>query len=127
MLSDDEAAILVGDVSGKGVAAALLMAHLQATLRARLPLEKDLAQLAGELDREIHATTPPKLPISQRSFFAKGGLRLWWQDRIDDPRIRAHVKEALARVEGRASHGRAGVAEGEAERRGSIRREEPME
>jgi sigma-B regulation protein RsbU (phosphoserine phosphatase) len=57
-LSADQAAVLVGDVSGKGVPAALLMANLQATLRARLPLERDLARLASELDREIDASTP---------------------------------------------------------------------
>jgi sigma-B regulation protein RsbU (phosphoserine phosphatase) len=57
-LSDEEAAILVGDVSGKGVPAALLMANLQATLRARLPLERDLARLADTLDRELEARAP---------------------------------------------------------------------
>jgi serine phosphatase RsbU (regulator of sigma subunit) len=56
-LPDGEAALLVGDVSGKGVAAALLMANLQATLRARLPLERDLRALADELDHEIAAST----------------------------------------------------------------------
>jgi serine phosphatase RsbU (regulator of sigma subunit) len=59
-LSADQAALLVGDVSGKGVPAALLMANLQATLRARLPLTGDLARLAAELDREIDASTPPE-------------------------------------------------------------------
>jgi sigma-B regulation protein RsbU (phosphoserine phosphatase) len=34
------------------------MANLQATLRARLPLEEGLATLAADLDREIAATTP---------------------------------------------------------------------
>jgi len=57
-LSAEEAALLVGDVSGKGVPAALLMANLQATLRARLPLERDLAQLADRLDRELERNTP---------------------------------------------------------------------
>lgn len=56
-LPSGEAALLVGDVSGKGVAAALLMANLQATLRARLPLERDLQALADDLDHEIAATT----------------------------------------------------------------------
>ena len=42
-LSDSETAVLVGDVSGKGVGAALLMASVQATIRARLSLERDLA------------------------------------------------------------------------------------
>jgi sigma-B regulation protein RsbU (phosphoserine phosphatase) len=56
-LPGGEAALLVGDVSGKGVAAALLMANLQATLRARLPLERNLSTLAEDLDNEIGATT----------------------------------------------------------------------
>ncbi len=46
-------ALLIGDVSGKGLPAALLMANLQAVIQARLPLESDLAKLADELDREI--------------------------------------------------------------------------
>jgi serine phosphatase RsbU (regulator of sigma subunit) len=55
-LPGGEAALLVGDVSGKGVAAALLMANVQATLRARLPLERDLTALAARLDDEIADT-----------------------------------------------------------------------
>jgi sigma-B regulation protein RsbU (phosphoserine phosphatase) len=57
-LSESEVAILVGDVSGKGVPAALLMASLQATIRARLGLERDLARLADALDREMGSDEP---------------------------------------------------------------------
>jgi sigma-B regulation protein RsbU (phosphoserine phosphatase) len=57
-LSGDRLALLVGDVSGKGVSAALLMANAQATLRARLPLETDLAALADAFDRELDRNTP---------------------------------------------------------------------
>jgi serine phosphatase RsbU (regulator of sigma subunit) len=57
-LPDGRLALLVGDVSGKGVSAALLMANAQATLRARLPLESDLAKLADEFDRELDRNTP---------------------------------------------------------------------
>ena len=57
-LPDGRLALLVGDVSGKGVSAALLMANVQATLSARMPLETDLARLADGLDREVDATTP---------------------------------------------------------------------
>jgi HAMP domain-containing protein len=57
-LADSGVALLMGDVSGKGVPAALLMANLQATLQARLPLEHDLAAFAGRLDREVEASTP---------------------------------------------------------------------
>jgi sigma-B regulation protein RsbU (phosphoserine phosphatase) len=59
-LPDGAVALLVGDVSGKGIGAALLMANLQATLRARLPLEPDLSRLAESLDREIEGNTPPE-------------------------------------------------------------------
>jgi sigma-B regulation protein RsbU (phosphoserine phosphatase) len=48
----------VGDVSGKGVGAALLMAHIQATLLARLPLDRDLAHLVDAIDREMEKNTP---------------------------------------------------------------------
>jgi serine phosphatase RsbU (regulator of sigma subunit) len=57
-LPDGRLALLVGDVSGKGVSAALLMANVQATLRARLPLETDLARLADGLDRDVDENTP---------------------------------------------------------------------
>lgn len=57
-LTDGSIALLVGDVSGKGVGAALLMANIQAALRTRLSLGQDLASLAQELDVEIDRTTP---------------------------------------------------------------------
>ena len=57
-LRDGRIALLVGDVSGKGVGAALLMANLQAALRTRLALGQDLASLAQELDVDIDRTTP---------------------------------------------------------------------
>jgi sigma-B regulation protein RsbU (phosphoserine phosphatase) len=58
VLPDHRLALLVGDVSGKGVSAALLMANIQATLRARLPHETNLATLADRLDRELDQNTP---------------------------------------------------------------------
>jgi serine phosphatase RsbU (regulator of sigma subunit) len=58
VLPDGRLALLVGDVSGKGVSAALLMANIQATLRARLPHETNLAELADHLDRELDQNTP---------------------------------------------------------------------
>jgi sigma-B regulation protein RsbU (phosphoserine phosphatase) len=57
-LREGEVALLLGDVSGKGVPAALLMANLQATLRARLALERDLARLVDDLDREMDSVEP---------------------------------------------------------------------
>ncbi|HLB43980.1 MAG TPA: SpoIIE family protein phosphatase, partial [Candidatus Limnocylindrales bacterium] len=57
-VGEDQVALLVGDVSGKGVGAALLMANIQATLRARLPLERDLKQLVDAIDRDVERNTP---------------------------------------------------------------------
>ena len=58
VLREGEVALLIGDVSGKGVGAALLMASLQATIRARLGLERDLACLVDALDRETTSAQP---------------------------------------------------------------------
>ena len=58
VLPDGSLALLVGDVSGKGVGAALLMANIQATLRAKLPLEDSLPLLVDTVDRDIAANTP---------------------------------------------------------------------
>jgi sigma-B regulation protein RsbU (phosphoserine phosphatase) len=51
---------MIGDVSGKGLPAALLMANFQAAVKAMLPLETDLSKLAVDLDREIESSTPPE-------------------------------------------------------------------
>jgi len=57
-LQDGRIALLVGDVSGKGVGAALLMANIQASLRTRLALGQDLDALAREIDVDIEGNTP---------------------------------------------------------------------
>jgi len=63
-LPTGDVALLIGDVSGKGLPAALLMANLQATLQARLPLETDLARLAAQLDHQIGSSTPPEVYLT---------------------------------------------------------------
>ena len=40
------------------------MANIQATLRARLQLESDLARLADEVDHDVEANTPPEVYIT---------------------------------------------------------------
>jgi serine phosphatase RsbU (regulator of sigma subunit) len=57
-VAEGQIALLVGDVSGKGVGAALLMANIQASLRTRLAIGQDLAAIASALDIEIDANTP---------------------------------------------------------------------
>jgi serine phosphatase RsbU (regulator of sigma subunit) len=58
VLDDGHLALLVGDVSGKGVGAALLMANIQASLRTRFALGQDLAAIAREIDIDIERSTP---------------------------------------------------------------------
>ena len=75
-LPGGDVAVLVGDVSGKGISAALLMANIQATLRARLPLEPDLARLTdrhrqgdrrGDAARRVrHAVSRDRRPARAR-------------------------------------------------------------
>lgn len=60
LLPAGELCLLVGDVSGKGIAAALLMANAQAMLRGSIPLAWDLASLATRMDDDLHARTPPE-------------------------------------------------------------------
>lgn len=44
----------LGDVMGKGMAAALLMTHLHATVRAQTETERPLTEIMGRLNRSIH-------------------------------------------------------------------------
>jgi sigma-B regulation protein RsbU (phosphoserine phosphatase) len=57
-LADGRLAMLVGDVSGKGIGAALLMANLQASLRARLSMGQDLREVVDAIDRDVGANSP---------------------------------------------------------------------
>jgi phosphoserine phosphatase RsbU/P len=60
-LATGQIAMLVGDVSGKGVGPALLMANIQASLRTRLSLGQDLAAVADEIDHDIDRNAPESL------------------------------------------------------------------
>lgn len=58
-LKDDRWSIAIGDVSGKGIGAALIMASLQASLRAQaLHEHSDLAALMADVDRLVYASSP---------------------------------------------------------------------
>jgi sigma-B regulation protein RsbU (phosphoserine phosphatase) len=61
VLPDGGLALLLGDVSGKGVGAALMMANLQASIRTRFTLGQHLADIAHEIDVEIERNTPGPL------------------------------------------------------------------
>ena len=58
-LPDGRWGIAIGDVSGKGTGAALLMASLQASLRAQaLHPHSDLSTLMGDVNRLVHESSP---------------------------------------------------------------------
>ena len=63
-LDNGHVALLVGDVSGKGVGAALLMANIQASLRTRLAMGQNLSAIAEALDREMAATAGSRLYVT---------------------------------------------------------------
>jgi phosphoserine phosphatase RsbU/P len=53
-LPDGRLGIAIGDVSGKGVGAALMMASLEASLRALAPVVDDPAELMGRVNSLVH-------------------------------------------------------------------------
>lgn len=55
-LNDDEYVVCVADVSGKGIAAALLMSNFQANLRASVRHATDLQELVHDLNGKVHAS-----------------------------------------------------------------------
>ena len=53
LLGDDRIAISIGDVSGKGLPAALLMANVQASVRACAALDQSPAAVVSRLNRDL--------------------------------------------------------------------------
>ncbi|MCH8034286.1 MAG: PP2C family protein-serine/threonine phosphatase [Bacteroidetes bacterium] len=60
-LSEDKVCISVGDVAGKGLSAALLMAKLQSTIRAIVPDYNSLMELGEKINRIFCRDSLPKL------------------------------------------------------------------
>lgn len=59
-LGDGRTLIALGDVSGSGMPAALLMSNLQAALRVSLGTKPDLEQLAAMINTHLFSTTDPE-------------------------------------------------------------------
>ena len=57
---DHGIAICLGDVSGKGLPASLLMANLQATLRGQTSLDVPLAEMVARSNRLLYESTDPE-------------------------------------------------------------------
>jgi sigma-B regulation protein RsbU (phosphoserine phosphatase) len=63
-IGDAKFALVVADVSGKGVPAALLVSTLHASLHAYIEGTPDLAELAGKLNQVVYANTEPERYIT---------------------------------------------------------------
>jgi sigma-B regulation protein RsbU (phosphoserine phosphatase) len=63
-LRDGRVLLAIGDVAGKGVGAALLMANVQASLRAIKNTGISLTDTAAEINAIVHQNTPPHLFIT---------------------------------------------------------------
>lgn len=77
-IDDDRLGVVIADVSGKGISAALLMASLRAALLAEVQPGFDIAAMAGRLNAFVHRSTDSKSFIT--FFFGEldrrtGGLR----------------------------------------------------
>ncbi|HEY3296307.1 MAG TPA: GAF domain-containing SpoIIE family protein phosphatase [bacterium] len=59
-LPTGETVLAVGDVSGKGAGAALLMANLQASLRTAVGMGIPLTDIVSRINELIHRNTPPE-------------------------------------------------------------------
>lgn len=59
-LPGGETVLAVGDVSGKGAGAALLMANLQASLRTAVGMGIPLSDIVSRINELIHRNTPPE-------------------------------------------------------------------
>src|SRR4051812_2620522 len=68
-LPNGDLGLAIGDVSGKGVAAALIMSSLQAALRVAAPLEDDLPQLVRRLNALVYRNTRARKYVT--FFFAR--------------------------------------------------------
>ncbi|MCU0254354.1 MAG: serine/threonine-protein phosphatase, partial [Acidobacteria bacterium] len=90
----------VGDVSGKGVGAALLMANAQAALRALLPLEPSLARLVIDLDREVAANTPSEVFLTLfAAVLEADGRTLRWVNAGHNPPFVVRADGGVDRLE----------------------------
>jgi phosphoserine phosphatase RsbU/P len=61
---DDRLAIIIADVAGKGIGAALLMAAFQASIRTLVQTEKDPATLMARLNQVMKENAPPNKYIT---------------------------------------------------------------
>ncbi|MCL4839240.1 MAG: SpoIIE family protein phosphatase [Thermoanaerobaculia bacterium] len=87
-LDGRECVLFLADVSGKGVAASLLTASLEAL--AASPIEDGLAadEIFGRLSRQLHHRTPPeKYATAFIAILAPESGRVWWANAGHNPSL----------------------------------------
>jgi phosphoserine phosphatase RsbU/P len=96
--------IIVGDISGKGISAALLMANLQAAMRSQLlstqnaeteNIGSKLAEVMAQLNNQIYANSPPeKYATLFLSRYDADSNRLWYCNAGHLPPVLLNSQEA---------------------------------
>lgn len=98
-LDGGQVALLVGDVSGKGVGAALLMANIQASLRTRLAMGQSLAGIADALDRDMASSSGSRLYATLfLGIFDPGTRRLQYVNAGHNPQFVLRRGQALEKM-----------------------------
>ncbi|HWN80785.1 MAG TPA: SpoIIE family protein phosphatase, partial [Candidatus Udaeobacter sp.] len=99
-LGEDEFLIAIGDVSGKGVPAALLMSMLRAALRTQARDRVSLAEMMGVLNRLIHESTSDREFVTL--FLARVNrreLRLQYSNGGHNPPLLRRADGSIERLE----------------------------
>jgi sigma-B regulation protein RsbU (phosphoserine phosphatase) len=99
-LAEDEFLIAIGDVSGKGVPAALLMSMLRASLRTQAREGVSLAQMMRALNRLIHESTSDREFVTL--FLARidrRAMRLWYSNGGHNPPLLRRADGSIERLE----------------------------
>jgi len=96
-LEDGRLAIAIGDVSGKGIAAALLMASLRASLRGIVDAgSHDLARIVRKLNRLIHeASTANRYATLFFAIYNPAARKLNYVNAGHNPPVVLHGGEAI--------------------------------
>jgi phosphoserine phosphatase RsbU/P len=91
--------LLLADVSGKGVAAALLMANLQGCFRSQVEMRSSTSELLTEVNRLFYESTPPEQYAT--AFFAQYDdrtRRLRYVNCGHLPPVLAHANGSIERL-----------------------------
>lgn len=97
-LDQDRLGICVGDASGKGVPAALMMSNLQAAVRALAPDAASTGSLANRLNQILCANTAPNKFVTL-FYGVLDGRRLTYTNAGHNPPILIRANGELARLE----------------------------